>query len=57
MLAKEAGKLDGVIVATPELHQAEITNAFLQKRVAVYCEAPMAMSMDEAKSMVRTAVA
>jgi predicted dehydrogenase len=55
MLAKEGERLDGVIIATPELHHASITNECLSQGQAVYCKAPMAMSIDEAAGVVRRA--
>jgi predicted dehydrogenase len=43
-----------VIVATPDFAHAEHANACLKAGLHVYCEAMMANTIDEARSMVRT---
>ena len=54
LLQKEKG-LHAAIVATPDFLHAEQTNACLKAGLHVYCEKPMSNSLDEARSMVRTA--
>jgi predicted dehydrogenase len=55
MAAKEAGNLDGVFVAVPDIHHAHVTNTLLKAGVNVYCEKEMATNLEEAASMVKTA--
>jgi len=55
MAEKEAGNLDGVFVATHDIHHASVTNAFLRNGIHVYCEKEMATNLAEAASMVKTA--
>ncbi len=47
--------LDAVIVATPDFMHAEHTNACLKAGKHVYCEKLMANTVENARSMVRTA--
>ncbi len=54
MLQKEKG-LHAAIVATPDFLHAEQTNACLKAGLSVYCEKPMSNSLDQSRSMVRTA--
>ena len=54
MLDREKA-LQAVLVATPEFVHAEQSNACLKAGLHVYCEKMMAISLDAARSMVRTA--
>ncbi len=54
MLEKEKD-LDAAIVATPDLWHAPHTNMCLKAGLDVYCEKMMARTVDEARSMVKTA--
>ena len=47
--------LDAVLVATPDFRHAEHTNACLRAGKHVYCEKLMANTVENARSMVRTA--
>jgi len=53
MLEKEKN-LDAAIVATPDFRHAEQTTACLKAGLHVYCETPMAHTLDEARLMVKT---
>ncbi len=53
MLARE--KLDGVSVCTPNYAHKEVTCAALNAGAHVLCEKPIAMNLEEAREMVRTA--
>ncbi len=55
MLANEKGKLDAVLVASPDWMHAEHANACLEAGLHVYCEKEMSNSLEKAASMVRTA--
>jgi predicted dehydrogenase len=58
MLAGERGRPDGidlVTVATPNSTHYEITKAFLEAGIAVLCEKPMTVSVEEAEDIVATA--
>jgi len=55
MLDAEKGKIDAVLVATPDWMHAEHTNACLRAGLHVYCEKEMANTLEAAKSMVLTA--
>ncbi|MDI1248069.1 MAG: Gfo/Idh/MocA family oxidoreductase [Lacunisphaera sp.] len=48
-------EIDAVIVATPDFMHAEHTNACLRAGKNVYCEKLMANTVENARSMVRTA--
>jgi predicted dehydrogenase len=57
MLAGERGRpdrLDLVTVATPNSTHYEITKAFLEARIAVLCEKPMTVTLEEAEDIVAT---
>ena len=54
MLDKEKG-LDAVIIATPDHRHAEQATACLQAGRHVYCETPMAHTLDAARQMVAAA--
>jgi len=54
MLAQEKD-LDAAIIATPDFWHARHTNLCLNAGLNVYCEKMMARTVDEARSMVRTA--
>ncbi len=47
--------LDGVIVATPPASHQAIAEYFLNERVHVLCEKPLAPNVEAAESMIRTA--
>jgi predicted dehydrogenase len=53
--ASLAGRVDGVIVATPTASHAEVARPFLESGVAVLVEKPMARSLTEADDLVRVA--
>ena len=55
MLAKEKGKLDAVIVATPDWVHAKHSIACMEAGMHVYCEKEMSNSLASAKKMVETA--
>ncbi len=52
MFAKEKGKLDAVIIATPDWLHAPVTIAALEAGIHVYCEKEMSNSLEMAKNMV-----
>ncbi len=54
LLAKEKG-LQAILVATPDWMHAEHANACLKSGLHVYCEKEMSNSLENARSMVRTA--
>ena len=54
MLAKEKD-LQAAVVATPDFVHAEQTLACLKAGLHVYCETPMATTLDAARAMARTA--
>jgi predicted dehydrogenase len=58
MLAGERGRpdrIDLVTVATPNATHYEIAKAFLEAGIAVLCEKPMTMTVEEAEDIVATA--
>ena len=58
MLAGERGRpdrVDLVTVATPNSTHYEITKAFLEAGIAVLCEKPMTVTVEEAEDIVATA--
>ena len=58
MLAGEKGRpdrVDLVTIATPNATHYEITKAFLEAGIAVLCEKPMTMTLNEAEDIVATA--
>ena len=58
MLAAEAARddrLDLVTIATPNATHFEITKAFLEAGIDVFCEKPMTMSVEEGQEIVRLA--
>ena len=58
MLAGERGRpdrIDLVTVATPNSSHYEITKAFLEAGIAVLCEKPMTVTVQEAEDIVATA--
>jgi len=58
MLAGERGRpdrIDLVTVATPNSTHYEITKAFLEAGIAVLCEKPMTLTVEEAEDIVATA--
>ena len=52
MLDKEKGKIDAVLIATPDFWHAEHTVACLGAGLHVYCEKEMSNTLDGAKKMV-----
>jgi len=54
MLEKQKGKIDAVIIATPDFWHAEHANACLNAGLQVYCEKEMSNDLAKAKSMVET---
>jgi len=55
MLAKEKGRLDAAIVATPDFWHAEHAIACMTAGLHVYCEKEMSNNLEDARRMVRTA--
>ena len=53
MLEKEANAIDAVFVATPDFYHSEHVRAVLRKGKHVYCSAPLAHVLFDAKEMVR----
>ncbi len=54
MLDKEKGKIDAVIIATPDFWHAEQTIACLEAGLHVYCEKEMSNDLAKARQMVET---
>jgi predicted dehydrogenase len=54
MLDKEKGKIDAVIIATPDFWHAEQANACMEAGLHVYCEKEMSNDLAKARSMVET---
>ena len=52
---KEAGKIDAVVVATPDHHHAPATLRALRAGMHVYCEKPMSHTVEEARAMATEA--
>ena len=52
MLDKEKGKIDAVLIATPDFWHAEHTIACLEAGLHVYCEKEMSNTLEGAKKMV-----
>ncbi len=55
MLAKEKGRLDAAIVATPDFWHAEHATACLKAGLHVYCEKEMSTNVADARRIVLTA--
>ena len=55
LLDKEKGKLDAVLIATPDFWHAEHAIACMRAGLDVYCEKEMSNSLTEARRMVQTA--
>lgn len=55
MIDKEKGKLDAVIVATPDFWHAEHTVACLKAGFNVYCEKEMSNTLEGARRMLKAA--
>ena len=55
MLDKEKGKLDAVLIATPDFWHAEHAIACMQAGLQVYCEKEMSNNLTDARRMVQTA--
>ncbi len=53
MLAREKGRLDAAIVATPDFWHAEHAIACLDAGLHVYCEKEMSNSLEDARRIVR----
>jgi predicted dehydrogenase len=52
MLEKEKGKIDAVLIATPDFWHSEHTVACLEAGLHVYCEKEMSNTLEGAKKMV-----
>ena len=52
MLDKEKGKIDAVIIATPDFWHAEHTIACMEAGLHVYCEKEMSNDLAKARQMV-----
>jgi predicted dehydrogenase len=55
LVDKEKGKLDAVLIATPDFWHAEHAIACMRAGLDVYCEKEMSNSLTEARRMVQTA--
>ena len=55
LVDKEKGKLDAVLIATPDFWHAEHAIACMKAGLDVYCEKEMSNSLTEARRMVQTA--
>ena len=55
LLDKEEGKVDAVLVATPDFWHAEHSIACMKAGLDVYCEKEMSNSLADARRMVQTA--
>lgn len=51
-MLEECPNLDVVYIATPHVSHAELTQLCLNKKVAVLCEKPLAMNVEEVKSII-----
>lgn len=55
MFGNEKGKIDAVIIASPDCFHTEQTLAALEVGLHVYCEAPMAVNAEDARKMLNAA--
>lgn len=55
LLDKEKGKIDAVLIATPDFWHAEIAIACMKAGLQVYCEKEMSNNLADARRMVQTA--
>jgi len=55
LLDKEKGKIDAVLIATPDFWHAEIAIACMKAGLEVYCEKEMSNNLADARRMVQTA--
>ncbi len=55
MLAKEAGKIDAVMVGTPDHHHAPATIRAIRAGLHVYCEKPLTHTVHEARVIAEAA--
>ncbi|MGL4943554.1 MAG: Gfo/Idh/MocA family protein [Thermoguttaceae bacterium] len=55
MIEKERGRIDAVIVASPDFCHCDHTVAALQAGLHVYCDAPMATDAESARAMIAAA--
>jgi predicted dehydrogenase len=53
MLAQMGEKIDGVLVAVPDMHHAEVSIDCLEAGLHVYCEKEMSTNLEDAARMVR----
>ena len=55
LLNEESGRLDGVFICTPDFCHCEQALAFMQCGITVYCELPLAETVDSARQMLLAA--
>ncbi len=55
MLSQEAGKIDAVMVGTPDHHHAPATIRAIRAGLHVYCEKPLTHTVQEARLVAETA--
>jgi predicted dehydrogenase len=57
MAVLDSGELDAVYIATPPAHHAELMTAALSRGLAVFCEKPLAIDLDDGRRMLDAASA
>ena len=55
LIAKEAGKIDAVVVSTADHHHAPATMHAIRSNLHVYCEKPLAHTVQEARLIAQAA--
>ena len=55
LLNEVGGRLDGVFICTPDFCHCEQALAFMQRGIPVYCELPLAETVDSARKMLLAA--
>jgi predicted dehydrogenase len=55
LLAAEAGRLDGVVISTPDHHHAPAAMRAIQAGLHVYCEKPLTHTVEEARLIAEAA--
>jgi predicted dehydrogenase len=55
LIAKEAGKIDAVVVSTADHHHAPATIRAIRSGLHVYCEKPLAHTIQEARIVAKAA--